>query len=473
MSAECIGGCGSQGGPSHTRALTTAAYCSALFLGGLCVNIIGPAGPTLARSMHTSVAMIGNIFAAEGAGNTLGSSLISALLDRFSGHTLIASICLLLFFVVGLVPSCTSIAHVVVLYMIVGGCLGLMCGASNTLVTWVHAGSNVGPWVNLINASFGLGASCAPLLFVAVEQRVGNGLAAFSAIGVFAMVPALSTMLLPSPARPPPKQLPQGTERDEEEEEESARHPLRGLGIGRGASTFAGIDLGSRATYVRVTVVAPLMAVVTLVIGAEIAFAGWIYTYAIERAGMKREAAAYLNSLFWTTFTVGRVCTIPLAACLSPGMLLVPTLVLEVASVVGILAAPGSESVLWLCTVGAGVGCCALYSNVLSLLATYELLTASTVSLIGMASALGHMTIPNLVGFTMHTGVLGNDALVWIVAVANVLGLSLVSAVVVHLWRHFTPNPESVQGRWMRKQRQQQQQQYEQKLEQEQELIAL
>ena len=42
----------------------------------------------------------------------------------------------------------------------------------NTLITWVHAGYTVGPWVNLINASYGLGASSAALLFVLVTSTL-------------------------------------------------------------------------------------------------------------------------------------------------------------------------------------------------------------------------------------------------------------------------------------------------------------
>ena len=67
-----------------------------------------------------------------------------------------------------------------------------------------------------------------------------------------------------------------------------------------------------------------------------------------------------------------------------------------------IFLCPGAERVLWIGTVGAGLGVCALYSNVLSMLAAYELLTASSVSAIAMSAALGHMIIPNLVGITVH-----------------------------------------------------------------------
>jgi FHS family Na+ dependent glucose MFS transporter 1 len=429
------------------RFMATSMYCTALCLGGLCVNIVGPAGPSLAVSVHARATLIGNIFAAEGAGNTLGSSVASMALARVSGHPLIGSLCLLLFVVVGLIPSCTSGLQVIALYVIIGAALGLIGSVANTLITWVHAGHNLGPWVNLINSSYGLGASTAALIFLAADQRMGNGLAAFSMVAFFAAFPAALAFALPSPSAPPPSQP------DDKDQDESA-HPLRGIGVSHSTSTIAGIDLGSRAAYVRVTVVGPLMAAVLIVIGAEIAFAGWIYAYAVDRVGMGQSDAAYLASLFWGTFTAGRLCTIPLAAFFSPGALLVPTMLLEVCSMLLIIGAPGSATALWVGTVGAGVGVCALYSNVLSLLASYELLTSSTVSAIAMAAAMGHMTVPNLVGVAIHSTQLGYDVLIWICATADVVGLALVTAVVLHLHSHFTPTFDSVQGRLLRHRRQ-------------------
>ena len=137
----------------------------------------------------------------------------------------------------------------IALYLAAGVCLGLNNGLANTLINWLYTGRNgtatreqvaslhpqafkiwsalippkplpspptcalrvcpcasaVGPWVNLINASFGLGASSAPLLFVAIEHSVGNGLVAFSVIGALAAVPGLAASLLASPNAPPQK----------------------------------------------------------------------------------------------------------------------------------------------------------------------------------------------------------------------------------------------------------------------------
>ena len=454
-----------------------------------------------------------------------------ALLKRHSGHSLLAINCLCLFFIVGAVPSCSSIYQVFGLYLCAGVCLGLNNGLTNTLITWVHAGHNgaspqsvallqscscciyccctcccctcccctcccctcrcmhlrvlacsketevvapaaisappsvghgslilvlvppastlayacalviaVGPWVNLINASFGLGASSAPLLFVAIEHRIGNGLAAFPAIGALAAIPAIASALLRSPQAPPPKLVPQPSER-------GPATPLKGLGSTHGSSTIAGVDLGSRGAYVRVTVIAPLMLVITLVIGSQISFAGWSYSYAMNRVGMRSSEAAYLSSLFWSSLTVGRLCTIPLAAFLSPGALLIPTMVIEVASLLLIHLNAGSASALWAGTVGAGVGVCALYSNTISMLASYDLLTPDTVSSIGISAAVGHMTMPNFVGHAIQTWGYGYDALTWIVVIAQTCGCLLVAAVVVHLRSHFEPVASSVHGR--------------------------
>ena len=66
---------------------------------------------------------------------------------------------------------------------------------------------------------------------------------------------------------------------------------------------------------------------------------------------------------------------------------LIHTSLIQVCSMLLIHLYPSSASALWAGTVGAGIGVCALYSNSISLLASYDLLTPSTVSSIGIAAA--------------------------------------------------------------------------------------
>ena len=413
------------------RHLSTLCYCLALFVAGTSVNVLGPAGPTLARHVHVTSTAIGNVFTGEGLGNTLGSSIVGPMLARHSGHAIITALGIVLFFAVAAVPACESLTQVFALYVGIGSCLGLINGACNTMITWVQHGRNVGPWVNLVNASFGLGGVSAPLIFLGLERHLGNGLAGFSSIGLLACAVGIFAATLQSPREPPPPPPP--------DDDGDGSPLLAEVGMPKRRSTLGGVDLGSREAYVRCTVVAPLLAVITLGVGAEIAFSAWVYPYAVERAGMRVDEAAYLSSLYWTCFTVGRMCMAPLASCFSAGALLLPTLACNVAAVVLIALQPESRVCLWIGTAAAGVGVCALFSNVISLLASYGLLSPKIMGVVGTAAAVGHMTLPNIVGRAISWSSYKYDAFIYIEVGCNVAVFVLAVGVVLHLWRSFTP----------------------------------
>jgi len=236
-------------------------------------------------------------------------------------------------------------------------------------------------------------------------------------------------MLLETPAAPPapPVDLPSPPKRADSFGGSSAL----------GSSAVCGIDLGSRRAYVRWTVLAPLLTTIWLCIGAEIAYAAWIYTYATHCASMRSEEAAYLTSLYWSSFTVARLAATPLAAYVSPGAILVPALALEVFSLLSLAALPPTGFTLWVGTIGAGIGISVLFSNVLSLLARYGLLSTRVTGAMGAAAAIGHMTIPSLAGMSIDR--LGYDSLLPLLAVINSVGFVLTAMVVLHLHASFQP----------------------------------
>ena len=432
-----FGDCLRQGARGY-RAWSIACYCATLLVGGLSINILGSAGPVLCHNLHAAVTAVGTVFTAEGMGNALGSSIVGQVLERRPGHRVICQLCIVMFVIVALVPACESIAQVVFLYFLVGACMGIMSTTANTMVTWVQHGRNVGPWVNLVNACFGLGASGAPLLYVFVERRFGNGLAAFTAIGTFAAVPAIGAWLIQSPAQPKKEGTVVPAAYPTAEADESPR-ALQGIGASKRRSTICGIDLGSRHAYVRATVLFPMMAVMVLLIGAEIAFTAWIYSYGTHRLGMSAHDAAYLSSSYWVAFTAGRIAMVPLAACLTPGALLVPTLALNALCAVLMATFPDSTRAMWVGTLGSGIGVCALYSNAISLMSYYDLLTPRVTACICASSATGHMTIPNLFGLVIHHSSMRYEALVRLNVLFTSSGFFLLVAVVSHLSRNFTP----------------------------------
>mmetsp|Transcript_24341 Transcript_24341/g.71980 ORF Transcript_24341/g.71980 Transcript_24341/m.71980 type:complete len:281 (-) Transcript_24341:92-934(-) len=183
-------------------ALCTALYCACVGLQGAGVNVVGPAGPSLASKLRTDVSSVGSILSAEGAGAAAGALLIPLLLGRLPGHIVLCVLSASIGVSLCGVWLCGSIREVTILYFAVGGLLGSFSGCANTLLAWLHAGRNLGPWVNLVNACFGLGSGGVPLLFVAAERRLGDGLRVFPALGLAAAGVALSAACLPSPPRP-------------------------------------------------------------------------------------------------------------------------------------------------------------------------------------------------------------------------------------------------------------------------------
>ena len=91
---------------------------------------------------------------------------------------------------------------------------------------------------------------------------------------------------------------------------------------------------------------------------AENCFGTWLYTYAVQGAGLGPGVAATAVSLFWGAFTAGRLIAIPVSARLPPGAILLGSLPLAVLGPVIALLARGSVGALYVAAVAAGFGIC-------------------------------------------------------------------------------------------------------------------
>ena len=100
---------------------------------------------------------------------------------------------------------------------------------------------------------------------------------------------------------------------------------------------------------------------------------------------------------------------------------------------VALMAAHDSARVLWAVTALLALGVCAIYSNVVSLLSAYDLLTPVSVSMLQVACGVGHMTVPFGVSVVMRHTSLGYDALFHVLVVTNSVCLAALVAVVLHL----------------------------------------
>jgi FHS family Na+ dependent glucose MFS transporter 1 len=156
-------------------------------------------------------------------------------------------------------------------------------------------------------------------------------------------------------------------------------------------------------------------------VGAEIAFGGWIYTYAFTLKLADATMAAYLTSGFWLTFTIGRLISVPLAARFTPQQMIAAALfgcliVLLLASVI-----PMTSTLVWVMALAVGFCMAPVYPSGFTLAGRSVKLTARVSGIILLGDSFGGMILPWLVGQVLDAT--GPQALVTLVLASLVFNV--------------------------------------------------
>ena len=133
-------------------------------------------------------------------------------------------------------------------------------------------------------------------------------------------------------------------------------------------------------------------------VGAEIAFGGWIYTYAISLNLASIVAAAYLNSAFWLSFTISRLISIPIATRFSPKQVILASLLGGMSVLILGMIFANSSTFLWLMVIAYGFCIAPVYANGFTLAGQSMALTGMLTSIILLGDSLGGMVLPSLIG---------------------------------------------------------------------------
>jgi FHS family Na+ dependent glucose MFS transporter 1 len=338
----------------------TAAYFAAFVFLGLTTGSLGPTLPSLADQTQVGFSAISYVFTARSAGYLFGSVLSGKWFDRKSGNPIIAAMLFTMSVMMALVPFASGLWLLLITMLILGAAeSGLDVGA-NTLLGWAH-GPRVGPFMNAMHSLFGVGALIAPLI---VAQTVSFSLPAthsYLFLALLLIPVSLVFLRLPSPI--PTAQIVTG---------------------------------GQAATKPQPVFLVGLF--LFLYVGAEVGFAGWIYTYTTTLGLSDANTAAYLTSLFWGALTLGRMLTIPIVARLSPESVLISSLAGCLISLALILASPSSLTAVFAGTFCLGVSMAPIFPTTLSLAGRRMRLTGHVTGWFIVGASAGSMLIPLLIG---------------------------------------------------------------------------
>jgi MFS transporter, FHS family, Na+ dependent glucose transporter 1 len=380
MAAEAIGSI--QSTIVDSRGRLTAAYFATFVALGLTTGSLGPTLPALATQTQSSLNAISYLFTFRSLGYVVGSALGGKLVDRQPGNLVMSTMLLLATAPLLLIPFSTRLATIMGLMFVLGAAeAGLDVGA-NTLLVRVH-GPRVAPFMNGMHSCFGVGALIAPIIVARLPffgQQVSTQ--GYLLLAMVLLAIAAFVVRLPSPA------------------------PI--------AAGDSAVSSGRKAS------VFWLALFLFLYVGAEVGFAGWIFSYTVTTGLGTVAAAAYLTSLFWGSLTLGRALAIPIAGRVEPDALLLVSLVGAIASLLLILIFEHSLFGVSLGTAALGFSMASIFPATLSFASRRLRVTGRMTGWFVVGSSLGATSIPLAIG-QMFSGI-GPRSVILLPAFALLLG---------------------------------------------------
>lgn len=370
--------------------LQTASYFAAFVALGLTIGSFGPTLPGLAAQAGASLGAASFLFMARSLGYLVGSSRVGRLFDRVRGHALMAAVLSVMAASMAVVPLAPTLWLLTAALLLLGAAEGALDVGGNVLLVRVH-GRRVGPYMNGLHFFFGVGALLAPVVVAQSSQDVRF---VYWSIALAVVPVALLLPRLPSPA-PPAK----------DEESSTPRADSR--------------------------LVALIALFLSLYVGAEVSFGGWIYTYTLALKLGDDAAAAYLTSAFWGALTLGRLLAIPLASRARPRTILLCDLAGCVASVVAILLWPDSFAATAAGTLGLGLSMASIFPTTLTLAERRMTITGRVTGWFIVGASAGSMLLPWLIGQLFESA--GPRSTMCVVVAA----LALAVLVIVSILRSF------------------------------------
>jgi MFS transporter, FHS family, Na+ dependent glucose transporter 1 len=344
---------------TSAKKITSAYYLGFISL-GMAAASLGPTLPGLADQVGAQISQMGFLFTARSIGFLLGALLAGRLYDRLPGHRLLTLALFGVALAMALAPFTSSFWLITAVFFLMGISESGIDVGSNTLIVWLH-GKTVGPYMNGLHFFFGVGSFLAPIIVAQVIQLPGGIQWAYWILALLMIPSVIYVSRMPSPTMP-----------------ETAQEAVAGM--------------------VNWPVVGLIAIFFFLYSGAEIAYGGWIYTYAFATGAGTVTTAAYLTSVFWASLTIGRLLGIPIAARLRARVILFIDLAGCFVSMGLILLASESTTAVWLGTIGLGLSMASIFPTTLTLAERNTNVSGAVTSYFFAGASLGGMTIPWLVG---------------------------------------------------------------------------
>lgn len=355
---------------------------------GLDMAIGGPTLPALATQTGSRLGQMGLLFLASSIGYTLGTFVSGRIFDRVRGHPVMGIAQLFVAALLVLIPLTPWLWGLLLILVCKGFAEGFINTGANILMVWTH-GEKVGPFMNGLHFFFGLGAFLSPLLVAQVVGMAGGYRLGYWIVAAIATLAGLRMLTMSGNPRP--------TSAQDGDTVRTVRGP------------------------VPVALIISAMLFLFFYVGAEITFGGWIYTYAVTLKLASIAGAAYLNSMFWLAFTIGRLISIPAATRFKPKQVILAALLSSLVMLILGMLFSSSSTVLWMMAIGLGFCMAPIWPTGFTLAGQSIDLTGRLTSIILLGDSFGGMVLPSAVGQVIESA--GPHTMLYLIFGSLVLNL--------------------------------------------------
>jgi FHS family Na+ dependent glucose MFS transporter 1 len=360
------------------RLFSTAAYFASNALIGVLGGAVGPTLGPFAVQVGVGLSTIGVILTARSLGYLAGAAGGSRWMDRIRVHRGLAAAALFAAAFLAVLPWARSLGLLVLFLVPLGFATACLDVGVSTMLLRVYR-NRAAPFISALHFSYGVGGLAAPFLIAALAVRSAVLVYPILAVG-FALLSVTFLALPESPAAPTGKEEPKGGRLDRRCLASPPVVAPRRLGRSFLAATT----------------------VILFYVGAEIGFASWLYVFVDLQFGARTATA--VTGAFWAAFSLFRLLGILGARRWASERILTICFSSALAFALLLALSPHSLAAVWVGAVGIGASVAAIYPTVITAYSRRVELTGRRFGAIAVASCLGSMTIPWLIGRLLDIG---------------------------------------------------------------------
>lgn len=344
----------------------TAVYFVSFIIIGMLTAVTGPSIPSLAENTGAKLGQMSILFTSRSLGYLLGALWVGPRYDKWAGHKFMAGMLVLTALFCSLVPMITLLWLLTMVMLVLGFTESTVDVGCNTFMVWTHRDKSP-PFMNALHFFFGLGGFLAPILVAQIIILHDNVTWVFWILSLF-ILPVAGWMMSVSNPSPSRKRLDQNMD----------------------DKKTVSFDISSKKRKM----FTGMVLFIGIYVGVEGGFGGWIYSYGLTTGLTDKAGAAYLTSVFWATFTMGRLISIPIALRFKPIVILFTGLLGTILSFSSILVFAEHLNVLILATAGVGLFMAPAFPTTFSFCERRIGITGKMTSLFFVGASIGGMTLP-------------------------------------------------------------------------------